>query len=130
MFRFKSSSLILTAFLVCTLAQIADVVSSMGLGGGKTTAESNPFARFGDGTFNPLHGLALKGWFVFETCLFSAVLWVAGRYLPHRLRVTLASIPFFYYAWQGLDAAFSNALYHTGWYQSVFEQGVFHLVLR
>lgn len=118
----------LTALAFCVAAQAADVLSSLGLksSGG---VEDNPFARYSDGSFNVLHAVGLKVWFVSESALFSWMVWIAARNLPEKYRATASSLPLFYLAWIGIDAAFGNGLYHLGWYQALPTNSTLRLIL-
>lgn len=125
--RVQHYNLQLWALAFCVVGQAADIISSLGLSG--SGVEDNPFARYSDGSFNLLHAVALKVWFISESALLSWMVWIAAKRLPDKYRATACSIPLFYLAWVGIDAAFGNMLYHTGWYQAISDDSPLRLIL-
>ena len=116
---------LLRAFVICAFAQACDIVSSLWFNP-KTNglAEANPFARHADGTFFLYHGIVLKTIFLGEFSLIALALYFALYRVNRTAAVIAAMVPLFYFAFNGFDAAVTNAFAYSGWYQSVSIFGV------
>jgi hypothetical protein len=73
--------------------------------------ETNAFSRHADGRFWPLHALVTDSFNTFEVTLISWGAYVGCRILSPRLAKFAAGLPWLYFAYVHLDAAFTNVLY-------------------
>lgn len=105
---------LLWSFVGSVFAQALDLVSSLGFGPG--FEETNPFSRYQDHSFHLWHGIGMKALFLLEFSLMAGVLYFSFQWYSKKFAALVASIPLLYYSALGLQAAFSNALLHTGWY--------------
>lgn len=72
--------------------------------------ESNPFARHFDGSFWLRHALITEGVFGLECLVASVGLYVGASALGPKWARFGACVPWLYYSWLHLDAAFMNFL--------------------
>jgi hypothetical protein len=103
-----------TPILLCILAQVCDVTSSLHVVNG--FYETNPFTRHADGSFWLLRGVAVK---LYWLIVYSVVA-IGGYWSLDQLNVKWARLafaaPYIYFAYIAFIAATSNLLNYTGWY--------------
>ena len=73
--------------------------------------ESNPFARHADGSFWLQHALVTEGFNTVETLFVSAGCYVGAGVLGPKWAKFAAGLPWLYFGFGHLDAAFTNILY-------------------
>lgn len=99
-----------TAGIGCVLAQVADLVSSLGLKPAYGFIESNPLARNPDGSFNLMHGIIMKSnAFLFMSAI-SALIYLTLRHWDKTKAEAIATSPYLLLAVTGLFATMHNIL--------------------
>ena len=71
--------------------------------------ESNAFARHFDGSFWPQHAILNEGLNALTVLFYSLMLLVGLRPLGRRISAFVAGLPWLYYAWGHVEAAFFNS---------------------
>jgi hypothetical protein len=104
--RFKDVLVGATLYLGATTF---DNITSMQIGS-KNLEESNPFARHADGSFWLRHALITEGINTLEVIAISAALYLVVRTLGEKWAKFAATVPWLYYGYVHLDAAFTNIL--------------------
>jgi len=89
-------------------ATTADFLSSLNVP--KGFMEQNPFARHVDGSFWPAHALIHGSINIVEFILVALGLYYGLKLLDEKWAKVAAGVPFLYYGYEHLDAAFSNIL--------------------
>lgn len=101
-------------------ATALDFITSMGFPPG--LSESNGFARHANGQFWPKHAFINNGFNTLEDVFISMACYIGVRKLSPAWAKFAAGLPWLYYGWLHLDAAFINIQYHIpGLYQRTAE---------
>ena len=116
--QWNKISVVRKAFWICAVAQLMDVVSSIGAVA-NGFYETNPLTRWPNGDFYLLHGVMLKLYWLGVYGVMAWAIWEVTSPLPMRYRQVLTALPLLYLAWIGFDAATGNALLHLHWLQAV-----------
>ena len=77
----------------------------------KGMVESNPFSRHADGSFWLQHALVTEGFNTLEALFVSAGCYVGASIVGEKWAKFAAGVPWLYFGYQHLDAAFTNILY-------------------
>jgi hypothetical protein len=101
----------LQMFWVYVGCSVADIISSLHIKA--PFEETNPFSRHADGTFWLKHALVCDGIHTLEILFLSAAVYLAARPLGTRVARVAMGLPWLYYGYLHLDAAFNNALLQT-----------------
>lgn len=100
------------AFLFSLLAQVLDVISSLGFNA--EFFETNPFAADVSGRFGIKQGIRVKIVVMITFSLMSAGLYYAIRPFDERKADVISTSPLLYTAIVAISAAFENTLLHFG----------------
>lgn len=101
-------------------ATVLDIISSLHMPPG--FGESNAFARHANGQFWLAHAFINNGVNTLENVLISGACYIGFRKLEPRWAKVAAGLPWLYYGFLHLDAAFTNVQYHIpGLYQRTAE---------
>jgi hypothetical protein len=107
-------SFLLAPLALCSGAQAADIISSLGATPGSGIIETNPFARHSDGSFWLFHGIITKLIILALYLVFSAALFYALRKQhPVAARIA-ASIPMLFWSFEVMEAVVGNVLLFAG----------------
>lgn len=107
----------LQMFWIYMGATTLDFVSSLKIRGG-VDQETNPFARHADGSFWPLHACINDTINTLEILIISLIVYKACKILGWRLRRFAAGLPWLYFAYGHIDAAFFNFM--AMWWPGLF----------
>jgi cbb3-type cytochrome oxidase subunit 3 len=110
----KGLSFLLAPLVLCSGAQAADVISSLGATPGSGLVETNPFARHADGSFWLFHGVITKLIILAFYLVFSAALYWAVRRQSRVAAQVAASIPMLFWAFEAMGAVIDNLLLFSG----------------
>jgi hypothetical protein len=116
-------------FGVYVFGMALDFVSSLKIKGG-ADQEINPFARHSNGAFWPQHCLINDGLNTLEILLVSLILFQAGKYLGRKWGIFASGLPWLYFAYGHIDAAFFNimALWWPGLFVETTQDVLRHLL--
>jgi hypothetical protein len=106
----------LMAWIACAIAQVIDILSSLGFPASSGFAETNPLTRHADGTFWLYRGAIIKAILTGWASLASVVLYLIFYRINRKLAIFAAVLPLIYQAYCGMEAGMQNLMLHTGWY--------------
>lgn len=116
--KFREIESIVSCAVLYLATTLLDEVSSLNFPG--NFYETNPLARHPDGTFWFAHALTLEAFNLVQFTLASAILFVGASVLGKKWAKFAASVPWLYFGWVHLQAAFNNMLLHVpGLYVSI-----------